>query len=324
MVDNINIYFLCRFGWVLASIKNYSNKATHALFHQTLYVHSRGLSRSGKDALAQFGWGLSSKTFSTLFSQWVKLYQAALCSSLLCLPHAFWIDNYNKGYQHLQCNIDKGSYFRIDGTSLVLVLLKPIKTTSLSLFHTNTPSSLPTSFLPEKFQPYYEKWDAYHQPSIREDSIAEQLQIFNNPLKPETGAEDPSRFVQQCLSITAIFPLLSCYSQLIFSATGGTEVTYFEEKLPAPVSHYLPLDLWPDPIGANKGFDDVLVKIKEFYKQYPFAKQFFGIVDQNIFYRHYKVSLDPWIPRSLDLWIPGSLDPWIENLFDLIFSHSVH
>lgn len=114
-----------RYGWVLSSLKNYSNKTTNALFHLTLYSHSRGLSRSGKDMLSSFGWGLASRTFLNLLGKRTELYQQALRHSLLQLPHAIWIDNYNKGYRQLMCSLDKGSYLRIDGTSLVLVLLAP-------------------------------------------------------------------------------------------------------------------------------------------------------------------------------------------------------
>lgn len=37
--------------------------------------------------------------FAQLMHSHVALYQAALFSSLLHLPHAWWIDNYNKGFQ---------------------------------------------------------------------------------------------------------------------------------------------------------------------------------------------------------------------------------
>jgi hypothetical protein len=137
-------------------------------------------------------------TFSRLMRSRVALYQAALFSSLLHLPHLWWIDNYNKGFQKALAKLDTGSYIRIDSTCFVLVLLKqpPTQPTACQLQSVQEQNTLPTTFSLKHLDLFVSSFDEAESSTIY--SLAVALQVWNNPLRPP-GACTPREFATKCL-----------------------------------------------------------------------------------------------------------------------------
>ncbi len=191
-----------RAAWVRVTLKNRSNKSTAALFHHTLTLDAHGLSRNGKDYLGNLGQCLLTVTFARLMRSRVALYWAALFSSLLHLPHAWWIDNYNKGFQKALAKLDTGSYLHIDGTCFVLVLLKqcpsasPPRSTSRQ-----QQSTLPSEFSLGHLELFISSYDDNQPTNNLADSLAQALQVWNNPLRPPNACT-PREFAAECLQGT--------------------------------------------------------------------------------------------------------------------------
>ena len=59
--------------------------------------------------------------------------------------------------------------------------------------------------------------------------------------------------------------------------------------MPLPVSHFIPLELWPTNVGSNEGFDEALKKVHKFYKKHSHSPHSYGVADINIFYHYYLV-----------------------------------
>ena len=180
------------------ALKSRSNKNTAPLFHHSLVLHSRGLSRRGKNYLSDMGLSLSAQTFSHLLRSHVALYQAALFSLLLSLPHAWWIDNYNKGFQRSLANLRDGTYFCLDCTTFVLVLLRWDNTGEDN--SAGSQLSLPTSFGLE-LELFISSFDNYQQSNTLLTSLACALQVKNNPMHPK-DAVTPRSHTAYCLPRT--------------------------------------------------------------------------------------------------------------------------
>jgi hypothetical protein len=171
------------------------------MFFLSLYLDSRGLSRDGADHLSTYGLCLSSKTFLRHHRARVSIYNCAIRTSLLQRPHAFWIDNYNKGYRRLMMNLSVGSFHRIDATAFVLVLFtEPLGSTTSNYHQTaDVKATIPTKLSCDHLTAFFSRFNDFKpDESLLESSLSHHLSVYNNPLKPP-GAEDASDFAAECL-----------------------------------------------------------------------------------------------------------------------------
>jgi hypothetical protein len=130
----------------------------------------------------------------------VALYWAALFAFLLHLPHVWWFDNYNKGFQQALTKLKTGSYLRIDSTCFVLVLLKqaPVQRDMEDSTSAQPATTLPTEFSVEHLELFISSFSNKRNTNLLTNSLATTLQVWNNPLRP-TNATTPRDFAADCL-----------------------------------------------------------------------------------------------------------------------------
>lgn len=188
-------------GWLSTSVKNKSNKNTTALFALTLKLDAAGLSRAGKTELAQFGLCLQTQTFSRLLEQHTQLYRQALFLSILQRPHAIWIDNYNRGFQHAIPNGLFGIYTRIDCTAFVLVFLDPLQPPS-SCRHPKTESDLlPFPVELSRLKQFIKHYNSRPTKQLRKASRATKEGTLANPLRLQSSVHSAD-WTKSCLEGT--------------------------------------------------------------------------------------------------------------------------
>jgi len=189
-------------------------------------------------------------------------------------------------------NLDIGSFHCIDATAVVLVLFQE-------------PPTLPTYHLPggaaaitpqhlscDHLAVFLQCFDNFKLADLLPSSPSHQLQLYNNPLKPQ-GAEETDEFTLESLGNCSSSPT-ACNSCIAYLGKCAGEVTLQDadgNALPPPVSHYIPLDLWDCNIGTNAGFNETLDRLDEFYSVHEHSEHVYVVADVNIYWRYHRVTM---------------------------------
>ena len=253
-------------GWLLLHVASVGTNGREQLFYITFMNNYFGLSRTGMDANAKFGMGVTTDMFDTLRRYHLNM-STQLISYKKSLPHALWWDNFSKFFANNVPTVMKDIFSSCLWTG-VTVNEYSGPHVSIDVVHDDESGDIVPA-MPANIMLY--------------------KQDVNNTIN-ECYRGDCSRFSESlvyCYAINSIpltidvkkFPQMK---QQITSETNSTKYIH-------------PSNLIQQNIGSNRGLLYILRKFQEDHKMHyqDVCDKYHTLnVDENIYYRILKVNID--------------------------------
>lgn len=189
-------------GWILQQLYNISQSNIRQLFYLTLLAEWRGLSQSGQDVLGKLNMLLPSKSYVRYKKTELARQKHKVQSLLDTSDYVFWVDNFAKQFRKSNLfNKANAPYVKLDYTPFAISVFPP---SVGNLAHKFVNGVLLPSFPPRLFYNEFKlclvqmlhTFDTYDNCRFWHSSTARQQQIFNVPLKFETGLEDENDLLE--------------------------------------------------------------------------------------------------------------------------------